>query len=428
MKLSKSGMGTIRINNLDEMYPIQDMLLQSGQIVQYEAGIFAYGNIPMLVKRNVEQVIREELDRAGLIEVQLPTLQPEKIWQASDRWQKYIDDGVMFTIMTDKGNYCMAPTAEEAVVEFAREKLKSYKHLPVNFYQIGEKYRHEIRTRGYMLRGKSFLMMDAYSFDEDFEGLEENYRITREAYLEISKRLHLNAIPVVADNGDMGGKKSEEFMVISPIGEDTILYDEKTGIGLNTEILERPDYKEYLKAEYNIDDISNLKEKKTIEIGHIFQLGTRYSETMNATFTAKDGTNKPYVMGCYGIGVSRVMAAIYENSRLTDKDGNIVGISLPANIAPYTVQIIPKLENEAKVKDAMDFYEKMGGHAILDDRNKVMIGEKIKDAKVFGTPFIAILGDKVEEGKIELEETLTGEKQVLSIDEAVEFLNKQREK
>ncbi len=428
MKLSKSGMGTIRINNLDEMYPIQDMLLQSGQIVQYEAGIFAYGNVPMLVKRNVEQVIREELDRAGLIEVQLPTLQPEKIWQASDRWQKYIDDGVMFTIMTDKGNYCMAPTAEEAVVEFAREKLKSYKHLPVNFYQIGEKYRHEIRTRGYMLRGKSFLMMDAYSFDEDFEGLEENYRITREAYLEISKRLHLNAIPVVADNGDMGGKKSEEFMVISPIGEDTILYDEKTGIGLNTEILDRPDYKEYLKAEYNIDDISNLKEKKTIEIGHIFQLGTRYSETMNATFTAKDGTNKPYVMGCYGIGVSRVMAAIYENSRLTDKDGNIVGISLPANIAPYTVQIIPKVENEAKMKDAMNFYEKMEGHAILDDRNKVMIGEKIKDAKVYGTPFVAILGDKVEEGKVELEETLTGEKQVLSIDEAVEFLNKQREK
>ena len=428
MKLSKSGMGTIRINNLDKMYPIQDMLLQSGQIVQYEAGLFAYGNVPMLVKRNVEQVIREELDRAGLIEVQLPTLQPEKIWQTSDRWQKYIDDGVMFTIMTDKGNYCMAPTAEEAVVEFAREKLKSYKHLPVNFYQIGEKYRHEIRTRGYMLRGKSFLMMDAYSFDEDLEGLEENYRITREAYIEISKRLHLNAIPVVADNGDMGGKKSEEFMVVSPIGEDTILYDEKTGVGLNTEILDRPDYKEYLKAEYNIDDISNLKEKKTIEIGHIFQLGTRYSETMNATFTAKDGTNKPYVMGCYGIGVSRVMAAIYENSRLTDKDGNIVGISLPVNIAPYTVQIIPKLENEEKVKDAMNFYEKMGGHAILDDRNKVMIGEKIKDAKVFGTPFIAILGDKVEEGKVELEETLTGEKQVLSIDEAVKFLNKQREK
>ena len=428
MKLSKSGMGTIRINNLDEMYPIQDMLLQSGQIVQYEAGIFAYGNVPMLVKRNVEQVIREELNKAGLIEVQLPTLQPQKMWLESDRWQKYIDDGVMFTIMTDKGNYCMAPTAEEAVVEFAREKLKSYKHLPVNYYQIGEKYRHEIRTRGYLLRGKSFLMMDAYSFDEDMEGLEETYKVTREAYLKISERLHLDAIPVVADNGSMGGKKSEEFMVISPIGEDTILYDEETGIGLNTEILEREDYNNYLKTEYNINDISKLKEKKTIEIGHIFQLGTRYSETMNATYTAKDGTNKPYAMGCYGIGVSRVMAAIYENSRLTDKAGKIIGISLPKNIAPYIVQIIPKLDNETKTKDALKLYEKMNGHAILDDRNKVMIGEKIKDAKVFGTPYIAILGDKVEDGKIELEETKTGEKQVLSIEEAVKFLNKQREK
>ena len=172
---------------------------------------------------------------------------------------------------------------------------------------------------------------------------------------------------------------------------------------------------------------SKLKEKKSIEIGHIFQLGTRYSETMNATYTSKDGTNKPYVMGCYGIGVSRVMAAIYENSRLTDKDGKIVGISLPKNIAPYIVQIIPKLENEEKFNDALNFYEKMNGHAILDDREKVSMGEKIKDTKVYGTPFIAILGDKVESGKIELEETKTGEKQVLTIEEAVEFLNKQME-
>ena len=423
MKLSKSGMGTIRINNLDEMYPVQDMLMHSGQIVQYEAGLFAYGNVVMLVKRNVEQIIREELDKAGLIEVQLPTLQPERIWQASNRWQKYIDDGVMFTIMTDKGNYCMAPTAEEAMVEFAREKLKSYKHLPVNFYQIGEKYRHEIRTRGYMLRGKSFLMMDAYSFDENLEGLEEIYKITREAYLNISKRLGINAIPVVADNGDMGGKKSEEFMVISPIGEDTILYDEESGIGLNTEILEKENYEEYLKTEYGIEDISKLQEKKTIEIGHIFQLGTRYSDAMNATFTSREGKQEPYYMGCYGIGVSRVMAAIYENSAIKDENGNVTGISLPISVAPYRVQIIPKVESEEKLKQATEFYDKMNGKAILDDRDKVSIGAKIKDASIFGTPYVAIMGDKVEDGKMELENTLTGEKQVLSIDEAVKFLN-----
>lgn len=425
MKLSISGMGTIRVNNLDEMYPVQDMLLQSGQIVQYEAGIFGYGNIVMLVKRKVEEIIREELNKAGLVEVQLPTLQPDRIWKASNRWQKYIDDGVMFTIMTDKGNYCMAPTAEEAVVEFAREKLKSYKHLPVNFYQIGEKYRHEIRTRGYMLRGKSFLMMDAYSFDKDFEGLEKSYNITRKAYLEIAKRIHLDAIPVVANNGDMGGKKSEEFMVISPIGEDTILYDKSTGIGLNTEILERPDYKEYLKDEYGITDISKLQEKKTIEIGHIFQLGTRYSEIMNATFTAEDGTQKPYVMGCYGIGVSRVMAAIYENSRLTDENGEVVGISLPKNIAPYIVQIIYKNDDETKTADANKLYELMNGKAILDDRDKISMGVKIKDCKIFGTPYLAILGGKTENGKVEIEDTKSGKKNIMDIEEAAKFLKEQ---
>jgi prolyl-tRNA synthetase len=319
----------------------------------------------------------------------------------------------------------MAPTAEEAMVEFAREKLKSYKHLPVNFYQIGEKYRHEIRTRGYMLRGKSFLMMDAYSFDENLEGLEKNYEITRQAYLNISKRLGINAIPVVADNGAMGGKKSEEFMVISPIGEDTILFDEKTGIGLNTEILEKENYEEYLKTEYGIEDISNLQEKKTIEIGHIFQLGTRYSETMNATFTSREGKQEPYFMGCYGIGVSRVMAAIYENSAIKDENGNVIGISLPMSVAPYRVQIIPKVESEERLKQATEFYDKMNGKAILDDRDKVSIGAKIKDASIFGTPYVAIMGDKVEDGKMELENTLTGEKQVLSIDEAVNFLNNQ---
>ena len=266
MKLSEAGIGTMRINNLDEMYPAQDMLIQSGQLVQYGTGIYGYNNIVMLVKRNVERIIENRLNEAGLIEVQLPTLQPDNIWKKSGRWEKYIKDGVMLTVKSDKGEFCMAPTAEEAVVEFAREKLKSYKHLPVTFYQIGEKYRDEIRTRGYLLRGKSFLMMDAYSFDTDLEGLEKAYKNIRDAYLKIAEDLGMQIIPVVADNGDMGGKKSEEFMLISDIGEDTILYDEETGIGLNTEILERENYEEYLKDEYGITDISKLQTKKSIEI------------------------------------------------------------------------------------------------------------------------------------------------------------------
>ena len=424
MKLSQAGIGTMRINNLDEMYPAQDMLMQSGQLVQFGAGIMSYGNIPFLIKRKVETVIEEVLNKYGCIQVSLPTLQPDTIWKNSGRWDKYVDDGTMLTIESDKGTFCLAPTAEEAVVEFAREKLKSYKHLPVTFYQIGEKYRNEIRTRGYLLRGKSFTMMDAYSFNMNEEDLVETYNNIRNAYLEIFERLGLKVIPVVADNGAIGGKKSEEFMIISPIGEDTILYDEETGIGLNTEILEREDYKEYLEKEYGITDISKLQEKRTIELGHIFQLGTRYSEMMNANYITKEGKTQSYYMGCYGIGVSRTVATIYENS-VIKKDDKVDGIALPLEIAPYKVQIIAKVENEEKKKEAKRLYEelqRMGINAIIDDRLNVSIGAKIKDCKVLGTPYMVVLGDKVERGKMEFEDMRTGEKDIISKEELVKKL------
>lgn len=427
MKLSQSGIGTMRINQLDEMYPAQDILLQSGQLVQYGTGIYAYGNIPLLVKRKIDTIIQEVLNKYGCIEVLLPTLQPDVIWKNSGRWDKYVDDGTMLTVESDKGTFCLAPTAEEAIVEFAREKLKSYKHLPATLYQIGEKYRNEIRTRGYLLRGKSFSMMDAYSFNIDEKDLADAYDNVRNAYLEIFNRLGLDVIPVVADNGAMGGKKSEEFMLISPIGEDTILYDEESGIGLNTEILEREDYKEYLKEEYGITDISKLQERKTIELGHIFQLGTRYSEMMKATYINREGVETPYYMGCYGIGVSRTVAAIYEASVIKDKEGKISGIVLPTNIAPYALQIIPKVENEEKVKEANELYNKLmdkGINVILDDRENVTIGSKMKDCKVLGTPFMAVLGDKVEQGKVEFENIKTGEKEIVTTEELISRLEK----
>ena len=427
MKLSNLGLGTMRINQLDEMYPAQDMLMQSGQLVQYGTGIMAYGTVPLLVKRKLEEVIRECLNEAGLAEVQLPTIQPKDIWDKSERWEKYIEEGVMLVTESDKGTFCLAPTAEEAMVEFAREKLKSYKHMPTTYYQIGEKYRNEIRNRGYLLRGKSFLMMDAYSFDVSKEMLEVSYQKVRDAYLEIAKRLDIEMLPVVADNGSMGGKKSEEMMLLSPIGEDTILYNPKTKIALNTEVLEKENYQEYLKEEYGIEDISDFEERRAIELGHIFQLGTRYSEIMKATFTDKDGTEKPYYMGCYGIGVSRMLAAIYELSVLKNEEGSVEGISLPYNIAPFKVQIIAKMDQEEKVKEANALYaelNKAGVPALIDDRENINFGARIRDAKVLGTPYLAILGGKVEDGKVELENTKTGEKEIVTLEEVIKKLGK----
>lgn len=427
MKLSQAGMGTVKLSNLDEMYPVQDILLQTGQLVQYGTGIYAYNNIPLLVKRKVEKIVTEKLNKYGCIEVLLPTLQPEKLWKDSGRYDHYVEEGVMLTVETDKGNFCLAPTAEEAMVEFAREKLKSYKNLPVTFYQIGEKYRNEIRTRGYLLRGKSFPMMDAYSFNTSEKDLANTYENIRKAYLEIFETIGLQAIPVAADNGAMGGKKSEEFMLLAAIGEDTILYDEQTKTALNTEILERENYEEYLAKEYGITDISRLEKRKAIELGHIFQLGTKYSETMNGTYTAQDGKQALYYMGCYGIGISRTVATIYEESVLKDENGKVQGFVLPESVAPYMLQIIPKMDNEEKVKEANELYSKLsekGIGVILDDRNISSIGVKIKDCKILGTPYMAVLGDKVEKGKVELENVRTGEKEIITIEELIYKFNK----
>ena len=413
MRLSQTGMGVTKLNNLDEMYPGQSILLQTGQLVQYGAGLFGYNTIPLLVRRKIEQIIVNTLNEHGCIEVLLPTLQPDTIWKNSGRYDQYVQDGTMLVTESNKGVFCLAPTGEEAMLEFAREKLKSYKNLPVTFYQIGEKYRNEIRTRGYLLRGKSFPMLDAYSFDKDINGMEKSYENVREAFLSIFKQIGLKVIPIVADNGAMGGKKSEEFMMISEQGEDKILYDENSGIGLNTEILEREDYKEYLKQEYGIEDISNFKEIRTMELGHIFQLGTRYSEMMNGKYINQDGKETLYYMGCYGIGVSRTLAALYEQCVVKNAKGDPCGFVLPNKIAPYMVQIIPKMENPEKVKLAEDLYNSLtlkAMGAIIDDRENITMGAKIKDAKILGTPYMLVIGDKIENDKLELEDNKTGEK------------------
>ena len=420
MRLSKTGQGTIKLNNIDEMYPAQSILLQSGQLVQYGAGLFAYNNIPLLVRRNVEKIIQETLNKYDCIEVLLPTLQPEKIWKDSGRYDHYVDDGTMLTVETDKGNFCLAPTAEEAMLEFAREKLKSYKTLPATFYQIGEKFRNEIRTRGYLLRGKTFPMLDAYSFDVDENGMIKSYDNLRKAFIEIFEKIGLPIMPIVADNGAIGGKKSEEFMMLSSMGEDKILYDENTKIGLNTEILEREDYKEYLKDEYGIEDISNLKEMRTVELAHIFQLGTKYSEMMNGKFINNEGTESLYYMGCYGIGVSRTTATIYEANVVNGKDGKPCGFVLPESVAPYKIQIIPKMENEEKVALAEKIYDKLnkkGIECILDDREKISLGAKIKDVKILGTPYMLVVGEKATENELEIENVKTGEVKKVSIEE-----------
>ena len=214
--------------------------------MQFTSGIYAFGHIPFLLEKKINQIICETLTKYGCSELSLPLLQPEQIWQESGRLERYVKDGVMFRSLNKNGNFCLAPTAEEAVVAFARQRLRTYKQLPVTYFQIGAKFRNELRARGYLLRGKSFDMMDAYSFGRNRDDLEKEYENMKLAYLEIFKKLGLNAFPVAADSGAIGGAKSEEFMCLSDIGEDIVYYDEKSGKAFNSELMERADFKEYL--------------------------------------------------------------------------------------------------------------------------------------------------------------------------------------
>ena len=424
MKLSQTGLGTIRVNNLDEFYPAQDMLMQTNQLIQYGAGIFAYNNVPLKLRQNVESVIRGILDKYGCIEVLLPIMQPTKLWEESGRFAKYKEEGVTILANTDKGDFVLAPTAEEAITEFVRGRITSYKSLPVTFYQIGEKFRNEIRTRGYLLRGKTFPMMDAYSFDVDEEACKKTYSNIRKAYQEIFEILDLNAKPVAADSGAMGGNLSEEFMIESPIGEDTILVDKETGRMFNTEILEREDADQYLKEKYGINDKTNVEAKKSIELGHIFQLGTKYSNSMKANFIDSEGKEKPLYMGCDGIGVSRTVATIYEQNIIRGKKGEVKGVSLPVSIAPYLLQIIPKEEKQEIAENLYNKLMEKGIPVILDDRKQGMLGAKIKDCAMLGTPYMIVIGDKQEEGTYEVENSKTGERKLYTEEELINEFEK----
>ncbi len=398
--------------------------MQSGQLVQYGSGIYAYNHVPLKVKQRIEEILRQELGKKDCVEVELPTLQSRELWEKSGRWDRYVEEGTMIVVKTRNGEYGLAPTAEEAVVDFAREQIPSYKKLPVIYFQIGEKYRDEMRKRGCLLRGKTFPMMDAYSFNSGEEDLQESYNTVKDAYRKVFEQLGLDVMPVAAESGAIGGDKSEEFMVLSDIGEDTVLVDEEQKRGFNKEIEERPDYKEYLKQEYGIEDIKQLKKKKAIELGHIFQLGTKYSKTMEANYIDEKGQQQPFYMGCYGIGVSRTLATIYEKSLIRDERGNL-GISLPVNLAPYLLQIISK--GEEKGKKAETLYQVLKEHGIetiIDDREEGSIGSKIRDCQILGTPYMGILGNRTRDDEIEVQVSATGEKVVLKMAQLASALKK----
>ena len=421
MRLSNLNIKKINLNDVSEDYSGQDILLKLGELYQFESGIYGYGNLWTKLERKVEDIIIDELDKAGCIHCEWPKLQPKSIWERSNRWDLYTkDNDIMFTLNTNLGEYGLAPTAEECATLFGANRLPSYKNLPATYYQVGEKFRKEIRARGYLFRPRTFVMMDAYSFDKSKEDMQKSYAKMHDVYMNIFKRLGINIIPTVSDNGVIGGSVAEEFQAITSLGEDTILYDEKAGIGINKEVLEMDNKDEYL-LQLGIKDVSALKEVHTVELGNNFQLGTKYSEGMKCYFQDETGHNAPYYMGCYGIGLGRIIAVLIENNIIRNDKG-VVGFSLPKEMAPYKLQIVYKDDKKDVAENLYESLMQKGIQTIIDDRENFSIGNKIKDAYCLGAPYIAVIGDRFDGENVEIEETKTGNKINVTLDGLFDIL------
>ena len=421
MRLSKLNIKKINLNNVDDNYSVQDILIKLGELYQFESGIYGYGNIWNKIQRNIENIIIDELDKADCIQVDFPILQPKKIWKHSNRWNVYTKDSdVMFTIDNNLGEYGLAPTAEECATLFGANRLSSYKNLPAIYYQIGEKFRKEIRTRGYLFRSRTFTMMDAYSFDKNEEDMHKSFKKMHDVYLNIFKRIGINIISVVSDGGTMGGRVSEEYQTFTTLGEDIILYDDKNNIGLNKEVLEFEDRETFIKA-FGVSDINNLKEYHALELGNNFELGTKYSDSMKLYYIDEQGDNKSYYMGCYGIGIGRIIACMLENS-LIKENNKIKGFAIPYNVAPYKVQIIYTNNNKEIAEKLYEYLLQNNVSAIIDDREDLTIGNRIMDTYVMGTPKMIVVGNHFNGVNYEIEDIKTKEKVHVQFEDVLSVL------
>ena len=563
MKMSKLFVQTLREFPNDAEAISHKLLVRAGFIKKLANGIYTYMPLAQRVLTKISNIIREEMNISGAQELLMPFVQPAEVWQKSGRWQVYGKELLRCKDRHDN-DMCLAPTHEEVITSVVSDVINSYKQLPLNVYQIQSKFRDEIRPRFGLLRGREFIMKDAYSFHTSQEDLEREYEVMAKTYTNIFKRCGLETKAVQSDSGAIGGSVSHEYMVLTDtaVGENDVFYcdncdysansnhaisilpiEETDGGFLKEEIVDTPNVKtiedlakflnvnencilkavayiydskpalimirgdkeieetklmnalnaleirpmeenevvEFLGSSAgfisyrgidktkvkvlfdntakgmknfviganekdkhivgaNLDDniefvdISVVKEgeycpvcknplkvTRGIEVGNIFQLGTKYSKPMNACYTDADGQLKPYIMGCYGIGVSRTMAAAIE------KYHDDFGIIWPKEIAPYHVDIVPvNVEDELQAKVADELYEKLcalGIEVVIDDRNE-RAGVKFKDADLIGFPIRITVGKTISEGLVEFKTRENGEMVKVPVNEAIEKCQK----
>lgn len=398
---SKIFLPTLKDSPQDAEIISHKLMLRSGMIRRVTSGIYTWLPLGLRVLRKVENIVREEMNASGAQEVLMPMVQPRELWEETNRWKKMGPELLRIQDRHER-DFCLGPTHEEVITDLIRNNVKSYKELPLNLYQIQTKFRDEVRPRYGVMRGREFLMKDSYSFNLNEESLAESYLLMKNTYEKIIDRLGLKFKIVKADSGAIGGDVSEEFHILAENGEDTIAVSDSSDFAINTELLlkEGEDLNS-LQGKPSPDGEGVIEIKKGIEIGHIFQLGRVYADAMNANVLDQEGKATSLFMGCYGIGVSRLVAAAIEQNN-DDK-----GIIWPDSIAPYEVNIVAIGfdKNEEIAKAAIDLYNQllsMGYEAMLDDR-KDGYGTKMKDAELIGVPINVIIGKQyLQNNEIEL--------------------------
>ncbi|MBS0994459.1 proline--tRNA ligase [Gluconobacter cerinus] len=432
MRLSKAFQPTLKEVPAEAQIASHRLMLRAGLVRQTSSGIYAWLPAGLRVLRNIEQIIREEQDTIGAQEVLMPTLQSADLWRRSGRYDAYGPE--MLRIQDRHGRELLyGPTNEEMITDIFGSSVSSYKQLPKALYHIQWKFRDEVRPRFGVMRGREFLMKDAYSFDADYQGAVNSYRRMMLSYLRIFQRLGVRAVPMVADTGPIGGDLSHEFLVLAPTGESGVFFDaaleEQDWLGRPVDCDNEEDLAAFFSSvtdHYAATDEKHdeaawaevpddrKREGRGIEVGHIFYFGTKYTEAMGIEVSGADGTKFSPHMGSYGVGVSRLVGAIIEASH------DDAGIIWPDSVAPYKAAIL-NLRPGDEACDAIceEIYGADPENFMYDDRSE-RAGVKFNDADLMGHPWQIIVGPRgAKEGKVELKRRADGERFELPVAEAL---------
>jgi prolyl-tRNA synthetase len=438
LRLSRSFLPVLKESPADAQIISHKLMLRAGLVRQTAAGIYAWLPLGFRVLKKIEQIVREEQDRAGAVELLMPTLQSADLWRQSGRYDAYGPEMLRIKDRQER-EMLYGPTNEEMITTIFRDDVKSYRDLPRTLYHIQWKFRDEVRPRFGVMRGREFLMKDAYSFDLDEAGARQSYYTQLLAYLRTFQRMGIQAVPMKAASGPIGGDLSHEFIVLAPTGESEVFYDAAfeefdwdqanlrydDAAGLQA-LFDR------VSSTYSATDETHdearwaevpadrRRQGRGIEVGHIFYFGTKYSASMGLKVSGQDGSMVTPEMGSYGVGVSRLVGAIIEASH----DDN--GIVWPEAVAPWKVGLVTmRGDDAASVAAADDIYAKLtaaGVEVLYDDRDE-RGGVKLGSMDLIGLPWQLIVGPRgLAQGLVELKNRRTGEREELSIESALERL------